>query len=1053
MAICDVCSTPIGPEAKRYSASQIKTAVRAGFRPPETAFELGAAFGMSQAQTEASWVQRVMADTTDWLLCPSCASKAGRHLGQSQARRQPPRIEKVVKAPPTTPPIPAGGGPRRMDFIAPKGKLSLAGNSLTFRRGRFSSETESISLDSLRSAYLFFPTEFKWRPLRESQYRYQYQNLDALSEDAFSELHTALSEQYRFIIGDFTLVLADFEGRTVMVSWKKLASSNIDLMTALRRHQEARREELSRWLEGNPSITIGAKKGSLRADVSINAAGIAQGSSKFIPWSDLAKIEMSQVQSLVDICYFRFIPAKASRLKKIVTGVDPKQTQVCLAELDFWQTRDGTSLPEGETARQPAPPAAPAHAGSAGTSILAVVSLVAGLVGLFLPVLGALAAIVTGHLAYRDIRRSEGQQKGKGMATLGLVLGYGQLALIVLIGALLLFSPGRDRTTSTRPTATLAARERIVTATPAAKRATATLDVRPLTATAEAVQQATATARAAQARQATFQAVHARATAAAQAVQATATAQAVPSAVDASSRWPLVLLDTFDTNVNNWPMGSASTETAIMTETFVNGKYRWDMQALQGFHSGAHLKNVSVSDFYLVVETQKINGSNDSHCGVEFRIADTNNKYYFGIYKDQYFTFFLLREGQWTVLIGLTPTTALRTGEVNRIAVIAEGSHFGFFINDQFVAEVDNDQLDSGSVGLAIELSQAGAKAVFEFDNFELHAPSSPTPAEATPTPVPPPPTPTGEAAATPAAQSELVISPDNVEQVKQLAIWNEYTVNQVAWSPDGKLLAVASYNLYILDAQTLQQVAVIDAGGWIESVVFSPDGTMLASTSLADGGVKLWEVSSGSELRAFSGFELASDVDFSPDGTKLAVSVMMMTAKILDVSSGSELLTLPGHYAVFAVAFSPDGQTVATADIGESILWDVATGRELRSLSSHDFSQVNSLAFSPDGQTLASGYIDGTIKLWDVASGRELHTLAGHTNQVESVAFSPDGSLLASASWDLTVRLWDVASGAELLTLTGHSEWVQSVAFSPDGATLASGANDGTLRLWGVSP
>ncbi|OQY21852.1 MAG: hypothetical protein B6I34_06780, partial [Anaerolineaceae bacterium 4572_32.1] len=394
---------------------------------------------------------------------------------------------------------------------------------------------------------------------------------------------------------------------------------------------------------------------------------------------------MSQVQSFVEAHYFRFIPTKDSRRTKIVTGVDPKQTQACLAELDFWQTCQGAPLPKGEIAQQPASPAAPAHVGSAGTSVLAVVSLVAGLAGWFLPVLGALAAIVTGHLAHRDIRRSEGLQKGKGMATLGLVLGYGQLALIVLIGALLLLSPGQKRVTPGRPTATLAARERIVTVTSVARQATATLDVRPLTATAatataqakEALATSWAAVHTAQAVQATAtaQAEQVSATATAWAEQATATAQAVPSAADASSRWPLVLLDTFDTNVNNWPMGSASTETAIMTESFVNGKYRWDMQALQSFHSGAHLKNVSVSDFYLVVETQKIKGLDDSHCGVEFRIADTNNKYYFGIYQDQYFAFFLLREGQWTALIGLTPTTALRAGEVNRIAVMAEGSH------------------------------------------------------------------------------------------------------------------------------------------------------------------------------------------------------------------------------------------------------------------------------------------------------------------------------------------------------------------------------------------
>jgi WD40 repeat protein len=48
----------------------------------------------------------------------------------------------------------------------------------------------------------------------------------------------------------------------------------------------------------------------------------------------------------------------------------------------------------------------------------------------------------------------------------------------------------------------------------------------------------------------------------------------------------------------------------------------------------------------------------------------------------------------------------------------------------------------------------------------------------------------------------------------------------------------------------------------------------------------------------------------------------------------------------------------------------------------------VTSVSFSPDGKILASAW-DKTVKLWDVASGRELKSLSGHQDFVSSVSFS----------------------------------------------------------------
>jgi WD40 repeat protein len=69
-------------------------------------------------------------------------------------------------------------------------------------------------------------------------------------------------------------------------------------------------------------------------------------------------------------------------------------------------------------------------------------------------------------------------------------------------------------------------------------------------------------------------------------------------------------------------------------------------------------------------------------------------------------------------------------------------------------------------------------------------------------------------------------------------------------------------------------------------------------------------------------------------------------------------------------------------------------------------------LAFSPDSRWLVSGNQDGTIKIWDLATGRELRTFLGHRGLVWRIDVSRDGRRIASASTDSTTGLWDIESG-----------------------------------------
>ena len=263
--------------------------------------------------------------------------------------------------------------------------------------------------------------------------------------------------------------------------------------------------------------------------------------------------------------------------------------------------------------------------------------------------------------------------------------------------------------------------------------------------------------------------------------------------------------------------------------------------------------------------------------------------------------------------------------------------------------------------------------------------------------------------------------------------------------SPDGATLAVASsIGIWIYDAQSGEEVSLLtEYTNRVSSVVFSPDGQTIASAS-DDNTIHVWDVDTGGQIKTLIGY--TSDVEsvaFSPDGKMIASVYKSNIVRLWHFDAAYSQIPLSQDSLLDRLSFK---HTVR--------LWDVATGRDILTLTGHT-DDVNSVSFSPDGKTLASGSDDDTIRLWDVATGRDILTLTGHTDDVNSVSFSPDGKTLASAGgWDdFTVRLWDVSTGQQLKTLTEHTDDVNSVSFSPDGKTLASGSADRTVLLWELAP
>ena len=316
-------------------------------------------------------------------------------------------------------------------------------------------------------------------------------------------------------------------------------------------------------------------------------------------------------------------------------------------------------------------------------------------------------------------------------------------------------------------------------------------------------------------------------------------------------------------------------------------------------------------------------------------------------------------------------------------------------------------------------------------------------------------------------------------------------TLDASAMSPDGKLIALGlklSGMIGVFDAETGSPIAQ-DGGALASpasSIAFSEDGARLA-TADSEGMIKIWADprklnSKSTALFTLKGHQgLIQSIEFSSDGKQLVSSGTDKTVRIWDLDNAGTAVRPLEQIAsgrATKVQFSPDGQLIACALNNNSlVLWDAATGKAVRQLTTGDKGKVTSVAFSPsDNRLLAVGYgLEDNVShvlLWDIESGKELGRLTGATDlpefmvtvteyngPVNALAFSPDGQFLVAgfgspriinrASYPNPLKVWEVSTKSLIRRLAGHTNTCTSVEFSKDGAWLASSSRDGTAILW----
>ncbi len=215
---------------------------------------------------------------------------------------------------------------------------------------------------------------------------------------------------------------------------------------------------------------------------------------------------------------------------------------------------------------------------------------------------------------------------------------------------------------------------------------------------------------------------------------------------------------------------------------------------------------------------------------------------------------------------------------------------------------------------------------------------------------------------------------------------------------------------------------------------------------------MKLWSMDGAAHHTLSGHSDDIEDMVFSPDGTCLASASKDSTARIWICDTGKLYRCLKGHTAaVYIIRFSFDGKTIATCSSDKTIrLWNANTGDELNRVPSH--SLVTDLAFSPDGKVMAWSSAAGNIGRWDLLMRKcRLGPHKAHTESIGSIAFSAGNELLISSSSDGELKVWDT-NGKLLTALNVGTHATTSAAFLPDSKYAVSCSDDENISFWDLS-
>lgn len=280
-----------------------------------------------------------------------------------------------------------------------------------------------------------------------------------------------------------------------------------------------------------------------------------------------------------------------------------------------------------------------------------------------------------------------------------------------------------------------------------------------------------------------------------------------------------------------------------------------------------------------------------------------------------------------------------------------------------------------------------------------------------------------------------------DIESGKEVREFKGHTerVLYVAFFPDGKraLTASTTHSLKVWDVETGSEKQTLGKFEGASAIItLSADGKHVVSTNGTSIG--LWDAHSGKQIRRFEESDgMIESLCFSPDGTMLISGTKLehqpsVRLKVWDVATG-KLIAVPelANISGWPHGFSTDGKFLLTQRQEQPngqvnlVLWEFATGKEFRTIDRYKIAVT--ARFTTDGNHLFCAVGGDMLSLLEVATGKEVWY---ELFPVQRLAISPDGKVAVTSTQrvghpgrhphaGVRLDLWEVRTGKHLKTLT----------------------------------